>query len=400
MSEALSSPVPADPHQPAPQMQIPAASLAPLGNRRFEALDGLRGLAAVLVVIYHLSASFPGYLAVDLFFVLSGFVLSYRYFDPRRPRLSLSDFCVSRLARLYPLHLFTLFMIAQVYIHTDSTPEYGDGLINTFVQHLLMLHNISLNTVYLSWNEPSWSISVEFWVNLLVFAWLAWPRALVLMLLSLGSYVLLANQAHHLDVNYGALMGLLNGGLVRCLGGFCLGMLVYRVWLWLQSRPALQQPGFWPLGLGRLRGLAMSLLEAGSLALSASLFVLLNPFRTSGDFVAPFCFAALVLVFASEAGLISRLLRLLRLHWLGAISYSLYLNHFWLMVWYRKMGFPAAGWSWHILYDFGIPLTVLSILTLLLVERPLQRSLLSIWRRLRPGPDLPLSQPEHPVSAP
>lgn len=74
---------------------------------RFSALDGLRGAAAVLVAVYHFYYSFPSYLTVDFFPVLSGFGLTHRYLYETlgiNPR----EFIGRRLSRLYPLHLFTL----------------------------------------------------------------------------------------------------------------------------------------------------------------------------------------------------------------------------------------------------------------------------------------------------
>lgn len=86
---------------------------------RYEILDGLRGVAAVLVVAYHLLETYyhgapnqpinHGYLAVDFFFVLSGFVIGYAY-DDRWDRISLGNFFKRRLVRLHPMVIFgTLF---------------------------------------------------------------------------------------------------------------------------------------------------------------------------------------------------------------------------------------------------------------------------------------------------
>lgn len=80
-----------------------------LGNNKimFHTLDSLRGLAAIAIVVFHVTGDWGGYLAVDFFLVLSGFILSHKY-------LYMSDvdsisFVGSRLARLYPLHIYSLF---------------------------------------------------------------------------------------------------------------------------------------------------------------------------------------------------------------------------------------------------------------------------------------------------
>lgn len=79
---------------------------------RYEILDGLRGVAAMIVVAYHLFETYSagpvhqilnhGYLAVDFFFVLSGFVIGYAY-DDRWDRMSIKGFFKRRLVRLHPM---------------------------------------------------------------------------------------------------------------------------------------------------------------------------------------------------------------------------------------------------------------------------------------------------------
>ena len=86
---------------------------------RYEILDGLRGVAALMVVIFHINepmapsaAEFPfvnhGYLAVDFFFVLSGFVIGYAY-DDRWNKMSVGDFFKRRLIRLHPMVIMGTF---------------------------------------------------------------------------------------------------------------------------------------------------------------------------------------------------------------------------------------------------------------------------------------------------
>lgn len=82
---------------------------------RYEVLDGLRGVAAIVVVLYHLLESYPtglltayishGYLAVDFFFALSGFVIGYAY-DDRWDRMTLKSFFKRRIVRLHPMVIF------------------------------------------------------------------------------------------------------------------------------------------------------------------------------------------------------------------------------------------------------------------------------------------------------
>ena len=91
---------------------------------RYEILDGLRGVAAVLVVGFHLFESYfhmatnqpinHGYLAVDFFFVLSGFVMGYAY-DDRWDRMSTWSFFKRRLIRLHPMIIFGTFFGALMF---------------------------------------------------------------------------------------------------------------------------------------------------------------------------------------------------------------------------------------------------------------------------------------------
>ena len=96
---------------------------------RYEILDGLRGVAAMLVVAFHLLETYyhmepdqpinHGYLAVDFFFVLSGFVIGYAY-DDRWHQMSLGNFFKRRLVRLHPMLMFgTLFGALMFYFEGD-----------------------------------------------------------------------------------------------------------------------------------------------------------------------------------------------------------------------------------------------------------------------------------------
>lgn len=84
---------------------------------------GLRGIAALLVVLYHIHFAAPrlpfenwspflsrGYLMVDLFFILSGFIISYVYNRPDMAVMKTGNFLIKRIIRLYPLHVFCLFL--------------------------------------------------------------------------------------------------------------------------------------------------------------------------------------------------------------------------------------------------------------------------------------------------
>ena len=75
------------------------------GNARFSTLDGLRGVAAIMVLLYHCDQMAPrGYLGVDLFFTLSGFVIARAYGDRLASGMPVGRFVALRLVRLYPMY--------------------------------------------------------------------------------------------------------------------------------------------------------------------------------------------------------------------------------------------------------------------------------------------------------
>ncbi|MCP4321729.1 MAG: acyltransferase [Alteromonadales bacterium] len=347
---------------------------------RFYSLDALRGFAALAVVFFHLSPGWPGYLAVDLFFILSGFVLSFRYFDEEQhnshQQTTLSQFVILRLARLWPLHAFTLFTILIVYLATNSMPNYGDGATLSFLSHFLLVQNTGILNHWLSWNEPSWSISVEFWVNLVVFAYIAKRgNTLLLLILSIVGYILLSTQYHHLDLHIHLLWGYVNTGLIHCFAGFFLGMVVYRVYRVIEAMPAPSWPPF-------VLKLVMTILEVGFLFACFYLMVH-TEIRARTDFIAPLLFSVTILVFVFQYGWLSRLLRLTRLDYLGTLSFSIYLNHFWLLALYRTLHIPHYGYSSTVLlWVFGA-LIPISIFTYYLVEKPGQKWMIKGARRLK-----------------
>ena len=170
-------------------------------KQRFHSLDALRGLAALSVVFWHwqhffygsegLASSFErseqplypvfellylhGWMAVDLFFLLSGFIFFWLYADRISQGLvTAKEFLVLRLSRLYPLHLVTLLAVIvgqQVYLYstgggTAFVYQFNDGY-HLFL-NLLMLPSVGLEKGY-SFNAPFWSVSVEVVLYLIFF---------------------------------------------------------------------------------------------------------------------------------------------------------------------------------------------------------------------------------------
>jgi peptidoglycan/LPS O-acetylase OafA/YrhL len=207
---------------------------------RISSLDGLRGIAAVAVMLFHfhyfflpqahLSEILPGlghaYLGVDLFFLMSGFVMAHAY----GAKLALDwrknwwEFTVARFARLYPLFITaTLLMVATAALSGMSLT----GILlsrRTLLLQPLMLQFLAPG---LSWNYPSWSISTEtvsyvlfvFSAGLLVGSY--YPR----LIAALCFAILLS-----ISISHGGSLHLFSGpsSLLRTLAEFTLGALVHR----------------------------------------------------------------------------------------------------------------------------------------------------------------------------
>jgi peptidoglycan/LPS O-acetylase OafA/YrhL len=213
----------------------------PPDSRIFHTLDALRGIAAIGVVIYHLQGAFlpfatpGGYLAVDLFFMMSGVVLSHAYESRFRAGMGALDFMRARWIRLYPLYLLgALFGIAVTLGSLAGRNINGwdaHGLLRAAVQALLLIPDFySPSTAPLfPLNIPSWSLFFEILINV-VFV-LAWPLltspCLVVVSLLAGAAVCIASvQQGGLD--QGSIAATFLGGWLRTVFGFSVGVLIAR----------------------------------------------------------------------------------------------------------------------------------------------------------------------------
>jgi peptidoglycan/LPS O-acetylase OafA/YrhL len=216
-------------------------------------LTGLRFVAAAAVVIHHyrqeiteLVPAFgflepvtaPGNLGVDLFFVLSGFILTYNYLHWFR-RLELRPylrFLGLRLARIYPVHIFTLCLLTIPVIAISALgeplphPESYSAV--EFLRNVLLINGWTPITVY-SWNYVSWSISAEW------FAYLLFPL-LAFGIVRLQSPILLISSAFGIiafKVWVIGAFGLGDYALVQIAGDFLMGCFLGQLFL-MGWRPA------------------------------------------------------------------------------------------------------------------------------------------------------------------
>jgi peptidoglycan/LPS O-acetylase OafA/YrhL len=213
---------------------------APEG-RIFHTLDALRGIAAIGVLVFHMGAAFApiaapgGYLAVDLFFMMSGVVLAHAYEGRFAAGMGILGFMRARLIRLYPLYLVGALLgivVTLASLHGRNTQNWDPAsLAQAAALALLFLPNFASRPVdeLFPLNIPCWSLFFELLVNFLyVVFWplLRSPRLVVVALFS-GAVVGWAS-AHGGNLDQGSIGSSFGIGLARTVFGFSVGVLIAR----------------------------------------------------------------------------------------------------------------------------------------------------------------------------
>jgi peptidoglycan/LPS O-acetylase OafA/YrhL len=314
-----------------------------------------------------------GFLGVSFFFILSGFILSVNYADKLAfSKVTKKEFWIARIARIYPLHLFTL-LIALPSTFDDFT-LYKVLWLRRFFTNLFLIHSFfPYKDIFYSFNAPSWSISDE------LFFYLMFPGLILLfqkyrfsklvclffiLCIPVGIYLTPAIWIHKLFyIN----------PLVR-IGDFVLGILLYYVFVkvkyqaWTSSKT-----------IG-------TILEILSIALFITFFCFHNSiaigYRYSCYYWLPML--AIIFVFSLQAGLISNILSNKFLILLGEISFGFYMLHY-LVIYYLLIFNTQFHWN---LGDYPLIicmflLTVLaSFFTYYFIELPSNKAIKN-WYRLR-----------------
>lgn len=376
----------------------------------FRNIDLLRGFAALSVLVYHVIEllpwpTFPGYpsvwswfrigwLGVDLFFVISGFVITLTAIQSYRsdPTDFAAGYLRRRLGRIVPLHVLTLFFFILFIAPTLLTHPDFFWHLGT---HLLFVHNLNIDT-HGSINGVNWSVGVEMQFYLLVLLTVRWlsavsPWRLLALCLLLswswrgGVYWLLAGPEANTSVLF-----FYATQLPGMLDEFAFGFLLAR---WLLDGGVVRQGWLWALAAGLLGWLALSLFwpRAGFWHLPEMVIF----WRSLAGLA--FCALVGVAVFVRLPPVVDRLLQPLR--YLGQISYGIYLWHLLVISALLKAG----------LHNPPVFLALTLLFTLLLAagswtffEQPLlrrcQRPLFT--RLLRPGQtSAPAVPAPHPSSA-
>lgn len=289
-------------------------------KRRFIVLDSFRGIFALSVVLYHLNYVgsitewdfFRGsHLFVEFFFVLSGFVLTHGY--AFKENLSFKTFAISRLFRLYPLHLtmlavFLIFefgkLFAEKYGMGFNTPAFaGDGVKRDFIANLLLLHSWIPSVDELRFNYPSWSISIELYTYFVFFFLILLAKGTVRYLVwaSLIIAMLVIRTFGH-----GLVPDLVTSG-IACFFSGALTNVAYRKY---HNKILLNK----------------YLFTFFELVLAGAVFGAI----TNNDKNIPLLiavYAMTIFIYSFEYGFLSKFFKEKFFVWLGKLSYSIYMTH-------------------------------------------------------------------------
>ncbi|HVM88706.1 MAG TPA: acyltransferase [Puia sp.] len=361
----------------------------------------MRGIAALLVAIFHFEMAVArfvpaqttmffekSYLMVDLFFIISGFIMLHVYgnsFKTSVSKKSFRQFIVARFARIYPLHFFSLLLLIFIVFLLLPPPDNQARLIearSAIPFNFLLLHAFYTTTIF-TWNIPSWSISPEWWTYLL-FPLMAlfinrkkFPAIIFFLIFIIVSYYsimyLLPRKnplypsvpvPHNINTTY-------DYGFLRGLSGFMCGMIVY----------AAYQSGWVKKLFGK---------DLISILLLLLIIIVLH--FAMNDIIAVILFALLVLSFACNETTIHRICNNKVLQYIGDISYSIYLMQIFFQVpfshGFRLPGVTGVGRG-KLNIDFGgglmycciyvILLIIVSSLSYYLIEKPGRKYINRKW---------------------
>ena len=289
-------------------------------REHFDSMDGLRGIAAVAVLVSHIELMrarnlpshiqyFPGQMAVDIFFALSGFVMAYTYLGRA---VDWRTFVRARFARIYPLHIASaLVILAMNIVGAHLTGDSDPRLMNPqgALEQLFLLSALPGFSAFV-WNMPSWSISIEWWLYLTLFPCLAaLTRRTPLIPAVVAVLAVCTVFALYLNAHF------LEGGTTRswiALGrgicGFTLGWLVWRIW---------RETDFTPPGW---------VTDAAALLIALAWYASNHVGFGQGWYALPLI-PVLILGLSRGTGRVAPLLSTPPLVWLGKVSYSIYLTH-------------------------------------------------------------------------
>ena len=360
----------------------------------YDLLDGLRGVAALMVIWYHVFEGFAfasnsaietlnhGYLAVDFFFILSGFVIGYAYDDRWGKSLTMKDFFKRRLIRLHPMVIMGAVLGAITFCIQGSVQWDGTHVAISMIMLSLLCtiffipampgvgYEVRGNGEMFPLNGPCWSLFFEYIGNILyaLFIRRLSNKALTVFVVLLG--VALAafavfNVSTYGNIGVGWTLDGVNflGGSLRMLFPFSLGMLMSR-----NFKPMKVKGAFWICTIALIALFSVPYLEG------------LEPLWMNGVYEA-FCvivaFPIILWIGASGTTTDKQSTKICK--FLGDISYPVYVIHYPLMylfyAWLIENQLYTLGETWHVALCVFILSIILAYLCLKLYDEPIRKYL-------------------------
>lgn len=368
---------------------------------RYDILDGLRGVAAILVIWYHFFEGFAtsptdqmmnhGYLAVDFFFVLSGFVIGYAY-DGRwqSGKMTAGRFMLRRVIRLHPMVVLSVVLGAVAYliqgsVKWDGTPVAPSMVLMALGMGLLLIPvlpgagvDVRGNGEMFPLNGPSWSLFFEYIGSILY--------ALVLHRLSkkaLGRVVAVSgiglaacalgnmSGAYHIGLGWSMANGGWIGGFFRLSFSFGMGLLLQR-----NFKPRRIRGAFWICAMLISAIMACPYVGGNEPSMYNAVYDLV-------------CTLLLfpAIVYIGACGVTTDRFSSSVCEFMGLLSYPVYIIHypvmylFYAWVWANGLSFGEIWWVCVVLFATII---VMAWLALKFYDEPVRRRLNSLLRNKEP----------------
>lgn len=358
----------------------------------YELLDGLRGVAALVVILYHIFEGYAfasngtidtlnhGYLAVDFFFILSGFVIGYAYDDRWGKGLTMKNFFKRRLIRLHPMVIMGAVLGVVTFYLQGCVQWDGTHIAISMVMLSLLCtmffipampgvgYEVRGNGEMFPLNGPCWSLFFEYIGNILyaLFIRRLSNKALAVLVAVLGVALTLfavLDISGYGNIGVGWTLDGVNfiGGTLRMLFPFSMGMLLSR-----NFKPVKLKGAFWICTIIMIALFAVPYLEGA------------KPFCVNGAYEV-FCVivAFPILVWLGASGTTTDKKSTVICKFLGDISYPVYVVHYPIMylfyAWLIKNQLYTLGETWQVALCVYALSIVLAYLCLKLYDEPVRK---------------------------
>ena len=360
----------------------------------YDLLDGLRGVAALMVIWYHVFEGYAfagggnietlnhGYLAVDFFFILSGFVIGYAYDDRWGKSLTMKDFFKRRLIRLHPMVVMGAVLGAITFCIQGCVQWDGTHVAISMIMLSLLCtiffipampgvgYEVRGNGEMFTMNGTCWSLFFQYIGNILyaLFIRRLSNKALTVFVVLLGAALVafaVFNVSTYGNIGVGWTLDGVNflGGSLRMLFPFSLGMLMSR-----NFKPMKVRGAFWICTVALIALFAVPYLEG------------MEPLCMNGVYEA-FCVivAFPIILWIGASGTTTDVQSTKVCKFLGDISYPVYVIHYPLMylfyAWLIENKLYTLGETWHVAVCVFVLSIVLAYLCLKLYDEPVRKYL-------------------------